>query len=73
MIRSVSCFWFICCCLFSRSLRQLEALNKECQFGFSAEAVEEPPDLDPAMAYYQLDDGADAVFPPLPVRKENRR
>lgn len=44
------------------------ALNKECQFSFS-EAVEEPADLDAAIAYYQLDDGSDAVFPPLPVRE----
>ncbi|XP_026215106.1 putative bifunctional UDP-N-acetylglucosamine transferase and deubiquitinase ALG13 isoform X2 [Anabas testudineus] len=49
-----------------RSRRQLAAaLNKECQFSFS-EAVEEPDDLDAAMAYYQLDDGNDTVFPPLP-------
>ena len=52
-----------------RSRRQLAALNKECQFGFSAEATEEPADLDPTMAYYQLDDGGDAVFTPLSVRK----
>lgn len=51
-----------------RSRRQLAALNKECQFSFS---VEEPGDLDldPALAYYQLDQGADAVFPSLSVRK----
>ncbi|XP_070684443.1 putative bifunctional UDP-N-acetylglucosamine transferase and deubiquitinase ALG13 [Pempheris klunzingeri] len=49
-----------------RSRRQLAALNKECQFSFSAEAGEEPTDLDATMAYYQLDDAADAVFPPLP-------
>ncbi|XP_060919611.1 putative bifunctional UDP-N-acetylglucosamine transferase and deubiquitinase ALG13 isoform X3 [Labrus mixtus] len=48
-----------------RSRRQLAALNKECQFGFSAEASEEPSDLDGGMAYYQLDDGGEAVFPPL--------
>lgn len=57
-------------CLFSRSRRQLAALNKECQFGFSAES-EEPNDLDATMAYYQLDDAGDAVFPSLPVRKPN--
>ncbi|KAI3352693.1 hypothetical protein L3Q82_020181 [Scortum barcoo] len=55
-----------------RSRRQLAALNKECQFGFSADAVEEPTDLDPTITYYQLDDGGDAVFPPLPVRKSTR-
>lgn len=56
-------------CWLSRSRRQLAAaLNKECQFSFS-EAVEEPDDLDAAMAYYQLDDGNDTVFPPLPVRE----
>ncbi|XP_023148626.2 putative bifunctional UDP-N-acetylglucosamine transferase and deubiquitinase ALG13 isoform X2 [Amphiprion ocellaris] len=48
-----------------RSRRQL-ALNKEVQFGFPAEAVEEPADLDAAIAYYQLDDANDSVFPPLP-------
>lgn len=55
--------------LFSRSRRQLAAtLNKECQFGFSAEAVEEPADLDAAIAYYQLDEAGDTVFSPLQVR-----
>lgn len=49
-----------------RSRRQLAALNKECQFSFS---VEDPGDLDPAMAYYQLDHGGDAVFSSLPVRR----
>ncbi|KAM9363222.1 LOW QUALITY PROTEIN: putative bifunctional UDP-N-acetylglucosamine transferase and deubiquitinase ALG13 [Symphorus nematophorus] len=49
-----------------RSRRQLAALNKDCQFGFSAETVDEPADLDPTIAYYQLDDGGDGVFPPLP-------
>lgn len=61
-----------CCCVFSRSRRQLAALDKECQYGFSAEAVEEAPDLEPALTYYQLDDGADGVFPPLPVRTQNQ-
>ncbi|XP_041642200.1 putative bifunctional UDP-N-acetylglucosamine transferase and deubiquitinase ALG13 isoform X2 [Cheilinus undulatus] len=48
-----------------RSRRQLAALNKECQFGFPTEASEEPTDLDATMAYYQLDDGGEAVFPQL--------
>ncbi|KAG7217977.1 hypothetical protein INR49_020725 [Caranx melampygus] len=49
-----------------RSRRQLvAALNKE--FTFTPETGEEPADLDAAMAYYQLDDASDAVFPPLPV------
>lgn len=69
IVTSVGGFCFVCCRSFSRSRRQLAALNKDCQFGFSAEAVEEPTDLDPTIAYYQLDDGSDAVFPPLPVRK----
>uniref|UniRef100_A0A3P9MQY3 UDP-N-acetylglucosamine transferase subunit ALG13 n=1 Tax=Oryzias latipes TaxID=8090 RepID=A0A3P9MQY3_ORYLA len=48
-----------------RSRRQLAAvLNKDGQFGFSAEGVEEHADLETAMAYYQLDD-AEAVLPPL--------
>ncbi|KAM7394869.1 hypothetical protein PAMP_021644 [Pampus punctatissimus] len=50
----------------SRSRRQLAAaLNKECQFGFPAETVDEPADLDAAIAYYQLDDTNGTVFPPL--------
>ncbi|KAJ4922085.1 hypothetical protein JOQ06_026320 [Pogonophryne albipinna] len=49
-----------------RSRRQLAAaLNKECQFGFSAEG-EEPSDLDAGM-FYQLEDGEEGVFPPLQV------
>uniref|UniRef100_A0A4W6DM30 ubiquitinyl hydrolase 1 n=1 Tax=Lates calcarifer TaxID=8187 RepID=A0A4W6DM30_LATCA len=51
-----------------RSRRQLvAALNKECQFGFTADSVEESADLDAAIAYYQLDDTGDtgpAVAPP---------
>lgn len=54
--------------VFSRSRRQLAALDKESQYGFSADVGEEPPDLDPALSYYQLDDGSDAVFTPLLVR-----
>ncbi|XP_035856436.1 putative bifunctional UDP-N-acetylglucosamine transferase and deubiquitinase ALG13 isoform X3 [Sander lucioperca] len=50
-----------------RSRRQLAAaLNKECQFGFSAETVDESSDLDGNITYYQLDNGSEAVFPPLP-------
>uniref|UniRef100_A0A3P8WZ28 ubiquitinyl hydrolase 1 n=1 Tax=Cynoglossus semilaevis TaxID=244447 RepID=A0A3P8WZ28_CYNSE len=52
-----------------RSRRQLMApLNKDCQFGFPPETGEDPPDLDTAIAYYQLDDTSNGVFPPLPVR-----
>ncbi|XP_068178703.1 putative bifunctional UDP-N-acetylglucosamine transferase and deubiquitinase ALG13 [Antennarius striatus] len=48
-----------------RCRRQLAALNKECQFGFPAEGVDEAADMDPPIAYYQLDDDGDGVFPPL--------
>lgn len=58
----------MCVCSFSRSRRQLAALDKESQYGFSADVGEEPPDLDPALSYYQLDEGPDAVFTPLLVR-----
>lgn len=64
-------FLFVCHCgavVFSRSRRQLAALDKESQYGFSAEVGEEHPDLDPTLSYYQLDDGADGVFTPLLVR-----
>lgn len=59
-------------CLFRRSRRQLAALSKDCQFGFPAEG-EEPADLDTALAYYQLDDSSDAVFPTLPVRYQKNQ
>ncbi|XP_061573163.1 putative bifunctional UDP-N-acetylglucosamine transferase and deubiquitinase ALG13 [Cololabis saira] len=50
-----------------RSRRHLTAaLNKECQFGFPGEVVEEQADLDGAITYYQLDDANEAIFPPLP-------
>ncbi|KAM4604426.1 putative bifunctional UDP-N-acetylglucosamine transferase and deubiquitinase ALG13 [Polymixia lowei] len=50
-----------------RSRRQLAApINKECQFGFSAETgEEEPQDLEGTITYYQLEEGNEAVFPPL--------
>uniref|UniRef100_A0A8C2Z8A8 ubiquitinyl hydrolase 1 n=1 Tax=Cyclopterus lumpus TaxID=8103 RepID=A0A8C2Z8A8_CYCLU len=54
-----------------RSRRQLAtALNKDGQYGFPAEAEEEPSDLDATITFYQLDD-ADNVFPPLAVRPGN--
>ena len=63
----------ICCCLFSRSQRQLVAAwNKECQFDFLAETVEEPADLYAAIPYHQLDEASDATSPPLPVRQPKR-
>ncbi|MEQ2271757.1 hypothetical protein XENORESO_008801, partial [Xenotaenia resolanae] len=49
-----------------RSRRHLVAVNKDCQFGFPAETVEEPADLDPPIAYYQLDDASEVVFPAMP-------
>lgn len=53
-----------------RSRRQLGALNKECQFSFPGEEPGDlDPGLDPGLAFYRLDEGADAVFPPLPVRQ----
>lgn len=62
----------VCHCravVFSRSRRQLAALDKDGQqYGFPPDVGEEPPDLDPALSYYQLDDGADAVFTPMLVR-----
>ncbi|MED6246561.1 hypothetical protein ATANTOWER_019823, partial [Ataeniobius toweri] len=53
-----------------RSRRHLVAVNKDSQFGFPAETVEEPADLDPPIAYYQLDDASEAVFPAMPVRNQ---
>ncbi|XP_056136570.1 putative bifunctional UDP-N-acetylglucosamine transferase and deubiquitinase ALG13 [Lampris incognitus] len=51
-----------------RSRRQFTAaINKPCQFGYSTEAGEESPqDLDGGVAYYQLEEAGDAIYPPLP-------
>ncbi|KAM7405547.1 hypothetical protein PAMP_012806 [Pampus punctatissimus] len=52
----------------SHSWRQpAAALNRECQFGFPAEMMDEPADLDAAIPYHQLDDTNGTVFPPLPT------
>ncbi|KAF7646076.1 hypothetical protein LDENG_00193860 [Lucifuga dentata] len=48
-----------------RSRRLVAALSKECQFDFS-EMGEEPADLEGAVTYYQLDEGNEADFLPLP-------
>ncbi|KAM7405524.1 hypothetical protein PAMP_012783 [Pampus punctatissimus] len=51
----------------SHSRRQpAAALNRECQFGFPAEMMDEPAVLDAAIPYHQLDDTNGTVFPPLP-------
>ena len=34
--------------------------------------MDESADLDGGIAYYQLDDASEAVFPPLPVRNQNQ-
>ncbi|XP_076028221.1 putative bifunctional UDP-N-acetylglucosamine transferase and deubiquitinase ALG13 [Genypterus blacodes] len=49
-----------------RTRRLAAALNKECQFGFAADTGEEPTELEGAITYYQLDNGNDTVYPPLP-------
>ncbi|XP_036381565.1 putative bifunctional UDP-N-acetylglucosamine transferase and deubiquitinase ALG13 [Megalops cyprinoides] len=49
-----------------RSRRQMHS-NKECQFSFGPEAVEEPQDLEGNITFYEIGEGDETAFPPLPV------
>ncbi|XP_060548139.1 putative bifunctional UDP-N-acetylglucosamine transferase and deubiquitinase ALG13 [Pantherophis guttatus] len=53
---------------YSRSRRQMQCVNKECQYGFSPENGEEPPGVEETMTFYEIEEGDDANFPALPIR-----
>ncbi|XP_032084419.1 putative bifunctional UDP-N-acetylglucosamine transferase and deubiquitinase ALG13 [Thamnophis elegans] len=53
---------------YSRSRRQMQCVNKECQYGFSPENGEEPRGVEETMTFYEIEEGDDANFPPLPNR-----
>ncbi|KAM6969977.1 putative bifunctional UDP-N-acetylglucosamine transferase and deubiquitinase ALG13 [Aplochiton taeniatus] len=48
-----------------RSRRQMHALNKECQFSYP-EGDEETQDMEGTITYYEIEEGDDNAFPPLP-------
>ncbi|XP_048851134.1 putative bifunctional UDP-N-acetylglucosamine transferase and deubiquitinase ALG13 isoform X2 [Brienomyrus brachyistius] len=47
-----------------RSRRQ--AASKECQFSFVPESGEEPADVEGTITFYEIEEGDEAAFPPLP-------
>ncbi|KAL4648217.1 putative bifunctional UDP-N-acetylglucosamine transferase and deubiquitinase ALG13 [Arapaima gigas] len=49
-----------------RSRRQMHSVNKECQFSFVPEASEDPPDMEGTITFYEIQEGDEASFPPLP-------
>ncbi|KAJ8405808.1 hypothetical protein AAFF_G00312450 [Aldrovandia affinis] len=50
----------------SRSRRQMHSVNKECQFSFVPEAGEEAQDLEGNITFYEIEEGDETAFPPLP-------
>ncbi|KAL7979960.1 hypothetical protein Chor_004429, partial [Crotalus horridus] len=52
---------------YSRSRRQMQCVNKECQYGFSPENGEEPRDVEETITFYEIEEGDDANFPALPI------
>ncbi|ETE63247.1 UDP-N-acetylglucosamine transferase subunit ALG13-like protein, partial [Ophiophagus hannah] len=55
---------------YSRSRRQMQCVNKECQYGFSPENGAEPQGVEETMTFYEIEEGDDANFPALPNRGE---
>ncbi|MEE6497081.1 hypothetical protein FKM82_002587 [Ascaphus truei] len=51
---------------YSRSRRQMQCVNKECQFGFVPDREEEPRGLEETITYYEIEEGDDAAYPTLP-------
>lgn len=57
----------------SRSRRQIPAINKECQFSYVPEAGQEAQEMAQEMegtiTFYEIEEGDETPFPPLPVTK----
>ncbi|XP_075368999.1 UDP-N-acetylglucosamine transferase subunit ALG13 [Mycteria americana] len=53
-------------CSYSRSRRQMQCVNKECQYGFVPENGEEPQAPEETITFYELEGEDDAAFPTLP-------
>uniref|UniRef100_A0A8C0E6C8 N-acetylglucosaminyldiphosphodolichol N-acetylglucosaminyltransferase n=1 Tax=Bubo bubo TaxID=30461 RepID=A0A8C0E6C8_BUBBB len=52
---------------FSRSRRQMQCVNKECQYGFVPGNGEEPQEPEETLTFYEIEGEDDAAFPTLPV------
>ncbi|XP_027487104.1 putative bifunctional UDP-N-acetylglucosamine transferase and deubiquitinase ALG13 [Corapipo altera] len=57
---------------YSRSRRQLQSENKECQDGFMAGHGEEPQGPEETLTFYETEGENDAAFSTLPVSYEQR-
>ncbi|KAJ7396146.1 putative bifunctional UDP-N-acetylglucosamine transferase and deubiquitinase ALG13 [Pitangus sulphuratus] len=53
-------------CSYSRSRRQMQSENKECQDGFIAGTAEEPQGPEETITFYEIEGDSDAAFPTLP-------
>ncbi|MGH0143542.1 UNVERIFIED_CONTAM: hypothetical protein FKN15_035218 [Acipenser sinensis] len=51
---------------YSRSRQQMPCVNKECQFTFVPDNGEESQGLDGTITFYELEEGDETAFPPLP-------
>ncbi|XP_075576715.1 UDP-N-acetylglucosamine transferase subunit ALG13-like [Pelecanus crispus] len=55
---------------YSRSRRQMQCVNKECQYGFVPENGEEPQGPEETITFYEIEGEDDSAFPALPVSYE---
>ncbi|XP_037264286.1 putative bifunctional UDP-N-acetylglucosamine transferase and deubiquitinase ALG13 [Falco rusticolus] len=53
-------------CSYSRSRRQLQCVNKECQYGFVPGNGEEPQGPEETITFYEIEREDSAAFPALP-------
>ncbi|XP_009475707.1 PREDICTED: putative bifunctional UDP-N-acetylglucosamine transferase and deubiquitinase ALG13 [Nipponia nippon] len=54
------------CSSYSRSRRQMQCVNKECQYGFVPENGEEPQGPEETITFYEIEGEDDTAFPTLP-------
>ncbi|OXB75410.1 UNVERIFIED_CONTAM: hypothetical protein H355_010612 [Colinus virginianus] len=50
---------------YSRSRRQMQCVNKECQYGFVPENGEEPRGSEETITFYEIEEGDETSFPAL--------
>lgn len=56
---------------FRRSHRQMHCMNKECQYSFAPENGQMPGGLEETITYYEVEEGDETAYPPLPVSRSN--
>ena len=57
---------------YSRSRRQMQCVNKECQYGFVPGSGEEPQGPEETVTFYEIEGEDDTAFPTLPVSYEQK-